>query len=297
VATYKLESLAVTSGSNILYGVETIEATTPAYGYAGRVLGFKDTLTGSPAQTGPANNAKLTTTTTGTLTWTKVTGATTYDYKLNTAAAVALGNVDKIALTLLTAGSTNSWSVRVLTPIKSRYSAVRSFITALDTPGVGAVNTLPALGAQGVAIDTTFTWPIVAGATGYEFVIAEDLGMDDPFQIIDYSANSPVNAHKLREDLKYNTRYYWRVRATSATTVGAWTISQFTTAKVPVEAPPPVIIEENPPPPATEIILEIPPVPAPVQVIPELILWIIVAVGAVLVIAVIVLIVRTRRVV
>jgi hypothetical protein len=64
----------------------------------------------------------------------------------------------------------------------------------------------------------------------------------------------------------------------------------------PEEAAPPIIIEEKPAPPAPEIILEVPPTPAPVQVIPDYLLWVIVAVGAVLIIAVIVLIVRTRRV-
>ena len=67
----------------------------------------------------------------------------------------------------------------------------------------------------------------------------------------------------------------------------------------PEEEEPPIIIEEQPAPPAPvitpEVIVNIPPEET-VQVIPDYLLWVIVGVGAVLVIAVIVLIVRTRRV-
>lgn len=90
----------------------------------------------------------------------------------------------------------------------------------------------PAQGAIGVAIDATFTWPSVYGATGYEFVIAEDFGNADKFATIDYSATTQTNTHKLRENLKYNTTYYWRVRAFNMTTKGSWMVSFFTTKPV-----------------------------------------------------------------
>jgi len=292
-ATATLTDLAVIG--NTLYSVDTGTAIA-AYGYTGRIVAFNDTLTGTPTQSSPADGALLTTPTTATIVWGAVTGATNYDYIMNGAAAVPTAGATSVALGF-GAGSTNTWSVRVLSPIKSRYSATQSFTTALAATGGLAGVVFPQIGATGVEIDTTFTWPVVAGAIGYEFVIAEDLGRENKFEIIDYSATTSENVHKLREELKYDTTYYWRVRATSATTTGAWTASSFTTMKEPEEELPPVIVEENPTPPAPEIILEIPPSPAPVQVIPDYLLWVIIGVGAVLIISVIVLIVRTRRVV
>jgi len=159
---------------------------------------------------------------------------------------------------------------------------------------------MPAFGEQEAPIKPTFTWTAPATATSYEFVLAEEIGQDDKFAIIDYSATTDINGHVAREQLKYDTVYNWRVRAVNAVGAGAWTTSFFTTVTEPVPPPEPipsVIIKETPPTPAPEIILNVPPATKQeVQVIPDYLLWVVVAVGAVLIIAVVVLIVRTRRV-
>ena len=163
----------------------------------------------------------------------------------------------------------------------------------LGTPGLG----MPIWGADNVGIVTpNFTWTAVPGATAYEFELTENLpGAVDLFAIVDEEAAPLSNGYRSTLTLKYDTQYNWRARAISATEEGAWVTGFFTTAMEPAEvpeAPPPVIVEENPP---AEITVEIPPAQE-VQVIPDYLLWVVVAVGAVLVIAVIVLIVRTRRV-
>ena len=163
------------------------------------------------------------------------------------------------------------------------------------TPAVG----LPTFGTTEAEIKPTFTWTAVAGATSYEFVLAEEIGQDDKFAIIDYSATTTINGHVAREQLKYGTVYNWRVRAVGAAGTGDWTEAFFTTVEEPEPAPepvPPVEIVQQPPAAAPEIILQVPPTEAPVNVIPDYLLWTVVAVGALLIIAVIVLIVRTRRV-
>jgi hypothetical protein len=163
-------------------------------------------------------------------------------------------------------------------------------------PALAVAVTKPTFGDQEVSIRPTFTWTAAADATGYEFVLAEELGLDDPFQIIDYSATSTTNGHVAREDLKYSTTYWWRVRASSATATGDWVVSFFTTEAEPEEALPPVVVEEKEVP-APVITVEIPPAVEKVtQAIPDWALYTIIAVAAVLIIAVIVLIVRTRRV-
>jgi hypothetical protein len=155
----------------------------------------------------------------------------------------------------------------------------------------------PTFGDEDVDLKPTFTWTASAGATSYEFVLAEEIGQDDKFAIIDYSATTATHGHVAREQLKYSTVYNWRVRAVSDAGKSAWTTAFFTTAAEPEPEPtPPVIVKEIPPSPAPEIILEVPPTEAPVNVIPDYLLWTVVGIGAVLIIAVVVLIVRTRRV-
>ena len=107
-------------------------------------------------------------------------------------------------------------------------------------------------------------------------------------------------------DLMPGITYYWRVRVNEAGPVespwsDAWS---FTVSDAEAVAP----VTVQPAPPAPEITVEIPPapavtLPAPVVQVPEVapaiptpLLWTVVVIGAILVIALIVLIVRTRKV-
>ncbi len=166
-----------------------------------------------------------------------------------------------------------------------------------EAPAGAVIAQSPTLGKVDVPIDTTFTWGTVPGAVSYVFEIAEEIGQIDKFYLKDAVGSSAVNAYKLLENLKYDTQYWWRVQAVNAVGAkSAWTVAFFTTAKEPaavVPPTPPVVIQQNPP---AEITLEIPASPSPVQPIPSYLLWAVIGVGAVLVIAVIVLIVRTRRI-
>jgi len=308
-----LDVVAATA-DNTLYVTETTTAIG-TFLYTGRIYGFKDTLAIAPAQTAPAANAILTTVTSAAATWAAVTGATNYRVTLDavesgdivaaTAPTVTLGSGTAIgALTnaAFTGGTTHSWSFRVSTPLFSRQSTSRNFTTALPAvnPQPVAVNPNPMLGAQDVAIDATFFWPAVVGATGYEFTIAEDIDPAEPnkFAIIDYSATTVTNAFPGRENLKYDTTYYWRVVPFNATGAkGAASVFFFTTVPKPepvAEPTPPVVVQQQAPP---QITLTIPPAEVTkVEPIPTYLLWAVIAVGAVLIIAVIVLIVRTRRI-
>ncbi len=181
---------------------------------------------------------------------------------------------------------------------------------------------VPVLGAVDVSINPNFTWAASDDADSYEFAIAEDIGRDNKFALVDYAANETLNGHVARGALKYSTTYYWKVRAvkegtTAAVveeaerpldpdTTGEWAESFFTTMAEPEEVenivleptaiviPPavqPDIILQQP-----DVIVQVPASPAPVQAIDPALMWVIIAVGAILIIAVIVLIVRTRRV-
>ena len=162
----------------------------------------------------------------------------------------------------------------------------------------------PEMGSEDIPLKPTFTWTAVEDVIGYELAVAED----STFAILDYSSSAALNAHVTKEELKYGTSYYWRVRAITgvaepkmAAPGGPWSTGVFTTMEVPEPEEPAVITitEPAPPaPPAEVVTIEVPtPAPPPMQqAIPSYLLWTIIVIGAVLIIALIVLIVRTRRV-
>jgi hypothetical protein len=318
--------LDVVSGttSNTLYATETATAISTTGGCVGRIYGIVDTFIVAPVISAPTAAQLLSTTGTATLTWAGIDGApaatTAYAAEVNGASTVAasatiatsgtftdttaIGTVAVTgtsgAVTALTSGTTYYSHVRATAPLYSRWSTNVSFTTALSAIGAATVTQFPSIGAVDVSVTPTFVWQASTSTTvtGYEFVIAEDNATQtDKFSIIDTSANTSTNAYRLSETLKYNTMYWWRVRPVSAATKGAWSTFFFTTEAAPVvtttTAAPPVVITQAATP---EITLSIPATTAPVQVIPDYLLWAVIAVGAVLVIAVIVLIVRTRRV-
>ena len=221
--------------------------------------------------------------------------------------------------TALTAGNTYWWEVRAvstdpntaLNNIDSRWSTGWSFITSLPTVvGTATIPFSPLQGQQGVPVTTSFSWPAVSGATSYDFVIADSSVSGNtsatPFSIIDYGDTTAINAYTPQTSLKYDTTYFWEVRADSATAQGPWTVNEFTTESMPASttatatAPvvtPTIIVTAPTQPVVTPTITVVNSgTTSSSPVIPTYLLWLVIVVGAVLVIAVIVLIVRTRRI-
>jgi hypothetical protein len=182
--------------------------------------------------------------------------------------------------------------------------ALASTVPIIAAPAATVGVQYPLNGAIDVPVDVTFTWPSVTDATGYQFAIAQDNpDLTNKFSVLDYSANTITNAHKVQETLLYNTQYWWEVRSVEGNVTSPWSIiSFFTTEAAPVATTsttaPPITITNTTVtytnPPATTITYTLPQ-PKETQPIPSYLLWAVIAVGAVLVIAVIVLIVRTRR--
>ena len=294
------------------------------------------TATGAPAPAMPAFTATaipaLETPYSATLSWRAVTGATAYEvwYSNNgsfstTDIANPITKVAGITTTSLDIGNSSAekasdpgalkpgktyyWKVRVTEPEESAFSPTWAFYTALPAmtdpganPGVNSPY-VPAIGGSDVSVTPTFVWPTVKGATNYEFMIGED----PTFAIIDYSVNTgKLNTHATnpKEPLLYSTVYYWRVRGTTELPVavtklaqgGDWATLSFTTMAKPepvVKTEPSVVVQ----PGKTEIqVIQVPVEKVVPQAIPSYLLWTIIFVGAVLIIALIILIVRTRRV-
>jgi len=144
---------------------------------------------------------------------------------------------------------------------------------------------MPENGAQGVILCPSFGWTRVSGATTYELELADNPDFTNPTP-----ATTTINSWKCDTDLSYSTTYYWRVQALKdSVVISAWRSGAFTTMAK--SAPP---VEVAPSPPAPQITL-----PAPQVILPEagtpVWVWAIIGIGGALVIAVIVLIIRTRR--
>jgi uncharacterized integral membrane protein len=202
------------------------------------------------------------------------------------------------------AGSTIYVRVQTTGPVFGPWSDTVSYETQLTAGAINAPAILsPIAGGTGpggynAELNPTFNWGVIGGATNYKFQLAMDASFDDP--IVDETLGN-VLVYKLESmTLDYGTTYYWRVMAISATSETAWSAAVgFTTMAEPAETEPPVTVTDAP-----DVIITIPPAepaptitlePTPIEETPAGYIWAIIIIGAVLVIAVIVLIVRTRR--
>jgi len=178
------------------------------------------------------------------------------------------------------------WKVRVGGPVDSPWSAVRGIKIDMLSP---IKITSPLSGASDVPVLPTLVWTAVRDATQYQLAVATD----KDFQNVLFSRNAttPLYAFAEAEKLEYNTVYFWRVKASNPDVAEtAYVFGIFTTEQKPTTPAPPITITQPAP---TTITVSVPPQQ---EVIPAYLLWIIIGIGAILVIALIVLIVRTRRV-
>jgi len=246
------------------------------------------------------------------------TSSTTWSYKETTLADNVALNDTPQGLSI-TSGSTKLWALD--TSNNKLYSFTDTLAEAgptLSAPGDGS--TLPVNTVSGSAYSVSLTWERPSTATVYDYQIALDSDFDEKVITGNVSSTSSTVAKVVAgSNFMPGTTYYWRVRA-SAPLYSPWSeVRSFTVEDLPepqppvtIEpAPPAPVIEVPPPPPITlqppEITLpqptitlpqptvQLPPAPTPVAPVPDWALYAIIIIGAVLVIAVIVLIVRTRR--
>jgi hypothetical protein len=204
-----------------------------------------------------------------------------YDVFTSTIPWIRLGNLED--------GRSYYWKVAIMEgeDALSMWSNTWKFTTQLSeaqwNPFVGGIPEAPYNGATDVPLMPSFAWNAADWATGYEFELADNPGFSPTIQSFRGAGALDTTVYLLDAALEYCTTYYWRVRAVTSTTQSEWANGVFTTVGAPPPAP-------SPPPPAPT-----PPAPiVPAPPIPTYLLWTIIGVGAVLVIAVIILIVRTR---
>ncbi|MBA7691431.1 hypothetical protein ES703_99975 [subsurface metagenome] len=236
------------------------------------------------------------------LVWEKMSGASSYQYQIaidedfNTVVASGF-TAGQIAPLALSPNTTYYWQVRVAAaendtttavgaPLFTPWSETWKFKTAIGATSARPALEAPGAGTTDVALSPTFEWSGIEWSEAYEF----ELGTDPATTAGGYfstplvsliGANAVVStAWKCDITLDYETRYYWQVKAIGVDTETPWSdVGTFVTMGVPpepVEPVEPLII-----PPAEQI--------TPAWI------WAIVIIGAILVIAVVVLIVTTRR--
>lgn len=272
------DDLWLTQGSNVLW---VLDATNPTW-----ILNCDDLLAAPVIQIGPADGSSLAFSTMATLEWEKLDNATLYQvvvYKDCPECLTPLGMLEVLNTTTaatclevtgLLPGTLYYWKVRVAcdSPLVSKWSELWSFNTALDATGFCS----PECGAENISLTPNFSWYKVTGATGYEI----EVSLTEDFSSLIASGTPTINAWDGIPELEYSTTYYWRVRAVKDGVPSAWTYCLFSTIAEPTV-------------PVTETV-------TPVTVVTEEIspvwIWVIIGIGAALVIAVIILIVTTRRV-
>jgi hypothetical protein len=223
----------------------------------------------------------------------------------------------------LVSGTTYYVSVWAIAPVSSFIfggaTAPASFTTPLDYPRTPTDPLVPTLGATNIPLSPNFAWNTVPFATSYTLQItaASDVAFASP---IFNSATIPVvtgpsATFTYLGTLSTGTSYLWRVKA-NGTTGSDWVYGNFSTiaattpavivTQIPAQPAPTIIITQQPavtitipPAQAAPVITVTSPSYTLVTPTPETptYIWIIVGVGALLTLAVIILIIRTRRVV
>jgi len=175
------------------------------------------------------------------LEWQAVSGATAYEWQVSdetsfgslpagfsgTAASSSARTAN------LNPATTYYWRVRVTSPYRSPWSAVRSFTTLIGGANVAPALNVPQAGSK-TAVAPVFQWTPVAGADRYELIIATDTTFASPTVMRASATALTANAWQCETSLQYGTTYFWKVRACTATNAGEWSaVSVFITESAP----------------------------------------------------------------
>jgi hypothetical protein len=176
--------------------------------------------------------------------WETLDGATSYEWQCNYITDFSTvpddlngtTSASSVRLPALEPATTYYWRVRACAPVLSPWSEKRSFTTSMDTENVNLKPETPSPGASEVAIKPVFQWTAVIGAEAYELLVATDGDFNHPVIVKMNEYPLKNNAWECDVSLDYDTVYYWKIRAITASTYSAWSsIGIFTTESVPSE--------------------------------------------------------------
>ena len=177
--------------------------------------------------TSPANNSKAQALT-GTLQWSTVSGAATYDVQIatddsfNNVIATGTPATNSFNYSGLLNFTDYHWRVRARNGANyGEYSSVFTFQTKLAAP----VITNPANNAVGAPIAGNFTWNAVFGATFYSVQLSTDAN----FTTLLVDQTNIAATTLAYSGLNNMTNYFVRVKAHNADGEGDWTVHTFRT--------------------------------------------------------------------
>jgi pimeloyl-ACP methyl ester carboxylesterase len=178
----------------------------------------------SPTLSSPSNGASNVSTS-PTLSWGSVSGATSYGVQISASSSFASFVVDQSGLTStsytasgLSNGTTYYWRVNAANAGgTSAWSSARSFSTVVATP-LSPTLSSPSNGASNVSTSPTLSWGSVSGATSYGVQISASSSFAS--FVVDQSGLTSTSY--TASGLSNGTRYYWRVNAANAGGTSAW---------------------------------------------------------------------------
>jgi photosystem II stability/assembly factor-like uncharacterized protein len=176
------------------------------------------------------------------LKWEAVSGAIGYEWQVSDNAGFSglltalTGNSDSSSarVTGLTPATTYYWRVRTNNPYLSRWSDTWTFNTMLGGTNVVPVLSVPAAGAK-TTVKPIFQWSTINTATKYDLMVATDSVFSNI--VIDKTGDNAVDSNAWESDieLENNTTFYWKVKARSDKSFGAWSaVGAFITEPAPV---------------------------------------------------------------
>jgi hypothetical protein len=182
------------------------------------------------------------------LTWNPVNGATSYDLQFSDNA-----DFSKILLTLngltqtrqpisgLGFGATYFWRIRANNAgVAGTWSVASSFTTVLNSLSA-PVLALPTSGATNQPVILTLTWNPVNTAVGYDLQFS-----DKPdFSRIILTLNGLTQTRQPISGLGFGATYYWRIRATAASGLSAWSVANSFTTTANSAVPPVLSLPAN----------------------------------------------------
>lgn len=119
-------------------------------------------------------------------------------------------------------GTRYYWSVRVIDPYMSQWSDVWSFITPLGPAPSIPVLLGPQAGQENVMLKPVLQWNSSVAATGYELMLAANCDFADPLLNLSGEGVISDTAYQLTFALAKNTSYCWKVRGVNEITHSPW---------------------------------------------------------------------------
>jgi hypothetical protein len=174
--------------------------------------------------------------------WQSLNGATEYEWQVadnpgfTGIPAGLTGTTESSSArpTGLEPAATYYWRIRAGKPFLGRWSETWSFNTVLGGSNVVPTLSVPEAGAK-TTVKPIFQWSTIAATEKYDLLVAKDAAFNNV--VINKTGDNalPDNAWQSDVTLENNTTYYWKVKARSDKSFGAWSaVSVFITEPAPV---------------------------------------------------------------